>query len=215
MHKNTFSSTSYRQNLHEAILKMATSEFMRKGIKAVKMDDIATNLSISKRTLYEIFSNKEELLLESVKMCEKEFSDHMAEFENNQENNVIDIIIEFYSTQIQWLSNTNFLYFSDIRKYRKMREYLDSKEEERKRSKISFFHRGVREGLFRDDLDYDIMSRIGNASMEHIMRTQMYKEYDFTVIFNNLIFLFVRGICTEQGISQFDSKIRFKLGGEL
>ncbi|MGM9705939.1 MAG: TetR/AcrR family transcriptional regulator [Prevotella sp.] len=213
MHKNTFSTTLYRQNLHETILKTATSEFMRKGIKAVKMDDIATMLSISKRTLYEIFSNKEELLLESVKLCEKEFSDHMAEFEKNPDNNVIDIVIEFYITQIQWLSNINFLYFSDIRKYKKMREYLDTREEERKKSKLWFFHRGVKEGLFRSDIDYDILSRIGNAAMEHIMRSQMYEEYDMKLIFNNIIFLFVRGICTERGISQFDYKIRDKFGG--
>lgn len=139
MHKNTFSTTIYRQNLHEAILNTATSEFMNKGIKAVKMDDIANLLGISKRTLYEIFSNKEELLLESVRMCEKEFSDHMSAFENDPDNNVIDIIIEFYNKQIQWLSNINFLYFSDIRKYRRMREYLDSKEQERKNSKMLFF----------------------------------------------------------------------------
>ena len=211
MHKNTFSTTIYRQNLHEAILNTATSEFMNKGIKAVKMDDIANLLGISKRTLYEIFSNKEELLLESVRMCEKEFSDHMSAFENDPDNNVIDIIIEFYNKQIQWLSNINFLYFSDIRKYRRMREYLDSKEQERKNSKMLFFERGVKEGLFRDDIDYDIMSRVGNASIEYIMHSQMYKEYDLKVIFNNIIFLFVRGICTERGISQFDAKIGDKL----
>ena len=52
--------TEYRQGLHEKILVTAMSEFHKHGISAVKMDEIARILSISKRTLYEIYANKEE-----------------------------------------------------------------------------------------------------------------------------------------------------------
>jgi len=48
------------------------TEFLHKGVKSVKMDDIANALAISKRTLYEIYSNKEELLLEAVHIHEEE-----------------------------------------------------------------------------------------------------------------------------------------------
>lgn len=51
MRKNN-SQNSYRQELRERILATAMNEFYTKGIKAVKMDDIAKRLSISKRTLY-------------------------------------------------------------------------------------------------------------------------------------------------------------------
>jgi len=49
---NTIST--YRQNLKSKILTVASQEFTRRGVRAVKMDDIANALSISKRTLYEI-----------------------------------------------------------------------------------------------------------------------------------------------------------------
>ena len=58
--------TSYRMDLRTKILKCAMMNFRQKGIRAVKMDDIACQLSISKRTLYEIFIKKEDLLFESI-----------------------------------------------------------------------------------------------------------------------------------------------------
>lgn len=61
------SQTCYKLELRNRILKAAMTEFLHKGVKSVKMDDIANTLAISKRTLYEIYSNKEELLLEAVR----------------------------------------------------------------------------------------------------------------------------------------------------
>ena len=59
--------TAYKKGLREVILKTAMKAFAEKGIRAVKMDDIAESLSISKRTMYEIYATKEELLYEGVK----------------------------------------------------------------------------------------------------------------------------------------------------
>ena len=47
----------------KAIIMTALRLFLKKGIRAVRMDDIANEMGISKRTLYELFENKEELLL--------------------------------------------------------------------------------------------------------------------------------------------------------
>ena len=47
------SPQAYREELKQRIIDVAMKEFWQKGVKAVKMDDIANDLSISKRTLYE------------------------------------------------------------------------------------------------------------------------------------------------------------------
>ena len=57
--QSTATETTYRQELKEKILITAVELFHKNGIKSVKMDDIANELKISKRTLYEIYSNKE------------------------------------------------------------------------------------------------------------------------------------------------------------
>ncbi len=49
-------------DLRERIVMEATILFQAQGVKQVRMDDIARELSISKKTLYELFSDKEELL---------------------------------------------------------------------------------------------------------------------------------------------------------
>lgn len=210
MQKNS-SVTSYRQHLREKILKISMEEFKSKGIRAVKMDDIAALLGISKRTLYEIYSNKEELLLECVKFQEEQYDAYMASFEKDSSNNVIDIIIEFYNKQIQWLSDVNPLYFSDIQKYSQVVSYFERRDIERKQDKMIFYQRGIREGVFRDDVDYDVLSRILKASIDYIKQTQMYKEYDLTRILNNIIMLFIRGVCTYDGIKQFDALMSSRL----
>lgn len=210
MQKNS-SVTSYRQQLREKILKISMEEFKSKGIRAVKMDDIAALLGISKRTLYEIYSNKEELLLECVKFQEGQYDAYMASFEKDPSNNVIDIIIEFYNKQIQWLADVNPLYFSDIQKYSQVVSYFERRDIERKQDKMIFYQRGIREGVFRDDVDYDVLSRILKASIDYIKQTQMYKEYDLTRILNNIIMLFIRGVCTYDGIKQFDALMSSRL----
>ena len=60
-------NTTYRLGLKQKILSIAIELFNERGVRAVKMDDISSELSISKRTLYEIYENKEELLYECVK----------------------------------------------------------------------------------------------------------------------------------------------------
>jgi len=60
--------SAYKQGLKGKILEMAMKAFGEKGIRAVKMDDVAVYLGISKRTLYELYDNKEQLLFEGVKM---------------------------------------------------------------------------------------------------------------------------------------------------
>ena len=57
--------SEYRRELKKRILDCAVDKFFTLGIRAVKMDDIAKALGISKRTLYEIYSDKEQLLVDS------------------------------------------------------------------------------------------------------------------------------------------------------
>ena len=63
---------------------------------------------------------------------------------------------------------------------------------------------------------FDIVSRIADASMDYVMRTQMYREFNLEYILHNVTLLYVRGICTEAGVRLLDSALgsRDKLCGE-
>lgn len=203
MHKiNT--STLYRQELKERILHVAMQEFRLKGIKAVKMDDIAGLLSISKRTLYEIYANKEDLLLEGIRTEEEQHSMDMKEFGNKAEHDVMDILIEELQNKLKSLANINPLFFVDLHKYDNIVSFLEKKHAENDVKAQAFYLKGIKEGFFRADLDYGIIMNVMNATMSHIMSTQMYNEYGLQKIFYNIIFLYLRGICTKRGLEKVE-----------
>lgn len=55
----------------ERIIEAAAKMFVEQGIKSIRMDDIARSLAISKRTLYEMFNDKEELLYLSIRYMQQ------------------------------------------------------------------------------------------------------------------------------------------------
>ena len=206
MHKDTV-QTNYRQELRERILKASMTEFLHKGVKSVKMDDIANTLGISKRTLYEIYSNKEELLLEAVRIHEEQFNMHITEYSKNVPHNVIDIIIEFYKNKILNVTDVSPIFIVELRKYKHVVEYIDNMHKERQAKAFEFFRRGVEEGFFRADVNFDIIQKISSAAVNYAMETQMYKEYSISTIMHNTIFLILRGFCTAKGIKELDAAI--------
>lgn len=186
---------------------VAMDEFKLKGVRNVKMDDIARALSISKRTLYEVYSNKEELLIEGLMLDEESRSQDMKSFVENTQPNVMDVILRFYHAQMEAFSKINPVFFADLHKYERVKEYMKTLHANRQDSALQFFQRGVDEGFFRDDVDYTIVSRMGSATMSYVMENQMHKEYDLKYIFRNIVLIFLRGFCTLKGQKIIDKKL--------
>lgn len=197
------SYTTYRQGLRERILDTAMQAFAQHGIKAVKMDDIAHKLSISKRTLYEIYDNKEILLHAGLKKYkaqkEEELRSTLAD-----SSTVMDIILMLYRRKVEEFRQTNPQFYADIEKYPSVVEFFEQDKEASHRQFLDFLMRGVSEGYFRSDLDYDIVSHQFNAMTHYVMSAQLYSEYSLEHIFYNLVFVTLRGICTQKGITILD-----------
>ena len=190
--------------MSDRILRTAMREFKSRGIKSVKMDDIATILGISKRTLYEVCANKEELLLECIRMSDAEEEEQMKAYAADAGHSVIDIVVEFYSRQMRNVSNVSPAFFQEMGKYGHVMEFLEQRKKRRCRDTMEFFMRGVREGYFRSDVNFSLVHEIGVNSMDYAMRTRMYEEYGMKEVLHNIIFLFLRGMCTSEGISKLD-----------
>lgn len=76
MSENTKRSTS-RVELKERIIERAMQAFKTHGIKCITMDDIAASMGISKRTLYEVFANKEMLLEDCIRKERQETNEYI------------------------------------------------------------------------------------------------------------------------------------------
>ena len=77
---------SQRVELRERIITAATEAFTSKGIKSITMDDIAAALGISKRTLYEVFADKESLLKECILQKQAERDKYLQEIYEQSNN---------------------------------------------------------------------------------------------------------------------------------
>ncbi len=202
------SPTDYREQLKEKILNVAIEEFYANGVKLVKMDDIARKLVISKRTLYEIYSNKEDLLFAAVKHTECYYSCQMKEYENDSKRNVIEVIMKFYQMQMQKFSKVNPLFFVELHKYKEIIDYLHGlRDDNHKLSKV-FFSKGVKEGYFRSDIDYELIEKIGSASIDFVMQNKLYEKYSMQHMFQNIILLYIRGFCTPKGIELIEKILK-------
>ena len=97
--------------------------FIERGVKAVKMDDIATKLTISKRTLYEIYTDKEQLLFEGIKKYDKSKRLKLQQYAA-QGHSVIDIILEAYRMKIKEIRMVNPTFYIDIMKYPRVEQFI-------------------------------------------------------------------------------------------
>lgn len=142
--------TEYRQRLRQRILKTAIREFQSKGIKAVKMDDIANLLSVSKRTVYELYKNKEQLLMECVKEEHCGFDAYMATYASGANRHVIDIILEFYRLQMRHLAGISPVYFMELHKFPEIMAWKEGRHRETEGGQGSaLFPAGDSGGLFQ------------------------------------------------------------------
>lgn len=197
-------TSSYRIALKDKILDMAMSSFMQHGIRAVKMDDIAQQLAISKRTLYEIYGDKEELLYQSIKKYDQQRAASLASYAA-EGHHVIDIIIEAHRWRVKEVHMVNPLFYDDLMKYPKVEQYIRESHEKTRSSFCDFMQQGVREGLLRPDIDYTIISHLLDAIGKHIMNNQLLQRYSVEQLFGYFFLVPLRGICTEQGVKTLDA----------
>ena len=104
-----------RALVKDRIIKYASKAFAQKGIRQVKMDVMATELAISKRTLYELIEDKESLLLEVLKYNHSKKL-QMLEDVRQSANNIMEIIVAFYEYSILQLERINIKFFEDLQR---------------------------------------------------------------------------------------------------
>lgn len=192
-------TTAYKKALKGRILEAAMKLFAERGIKAVRMDDVAQTLSISKRTLYEIYRDKEELLYQGVSKYNQDYRKSMTDF-IEQAPSVMDIIIESYQRRVVRTGSVNPLFYEDIQKYPKIVELLNKERERARDQFLGFMQRGVREGYFRENVDYELIAHLFGAINNYIMSQHLLNNYSMQQLFTNMMLVPLRGFCTDKGL---------------
>lgn len=194
----------YRQELRNKIIDYAMAEFYKRGVKAVKMDEISRGLHVSKRTVYEIFGDKEELLLAGMKIQQERDRRELEEYAEKQARNVIDIISYVYKLQMRRNEQVGVVFYEEIHKIPRVMEFMREHHSKEREERGKFFTAGVKEGLFRPELNYEVLSEVGHVTMEEIMHRQLYRRYSMQELFDNYVLTMIRGFCTERGLIELD-----------
>ena len=201
------SLSAYRQGLKGKILDTAMTLFAKNGIKAVKMDDIARALNISKRTIYELYENKEVILFEGIKRYNQRREEEMSQFVKGN-TNVMDIILNVYKVKVEEFRFTNSLFYDDLEKYPDVMAYLEKSREENRKELIAFLNKGVKEGYFREDINNDLVTILFDSIGRLFLQKRLYARFSIESVLNNIMFISLRGICTIKGIEVLDNFLK-------
>ena len=187
-----------RPELRERIIDTAVEAFSAHGIKSITMDDIATSLGISKRTLYEVFSDKETLLEECILKGQKE-GDEFLKNVLATSGNVLEVLLKCYQRSIEQFHATNKKFFEDIKKYPKVYNMMKERSESDSEKTMSFFMLGVEQGIFRSDVNFAIVNLLVREQFDVLLNTDVCNEYSFIEVYESIMFTYIRGISTEKG----------------
>ena len=184
------------------IITESVELFMKFGVRSVTMDDIAKHLGISKKTIYQHFKDKEEIILLSTSMYfEKERKD-MEEMENGTENAVEHLHMLSVCLRDR-LSNINSSLLFDLKKYYKRAwdNYKRHKQDVIFNFVFKNLERGMAEGLFRSDINPKILAYLRMGEIELSFDKEHFPEDTFTLgdIHEQLFDHFTHGILSEKG----------------
>ena len=196
-------TTAYRASLRERIIERAMQDFSKNGIRAVKMDTLAKELGISKRTMYEIFEDKETLLFEGIKV----YGDRKREYLQNyaeEGHDVIDIIMEAYHMKVEEVRAVNPDFYLDLMKYPRLAQHMKEAQQKSREGFLAFMKRGVADGYFRPDVNYELVPHIFDALGQYILTNSLVQQYSVEELFSSCFLIALRGFCTDKGLHTID-----------
>ena len=196
-------TTAYRASLRERIIEKAMQDFSKHGIRAVKMDTLAKELGISKRTMYEIFEDKETLLFEGIKVYGDRKREYMHSYAE-EGHDVIDIIMEAYHMKVEEVRAVNPDFYLDLMKYPRLAQHMKEAQQKSREGFLAFMKRGVADGYFRPDVNYELVPHIFDALGQYILTNSLVQQYSVEELFSNVFLIALRGFCTDKGLHTID-----------
>ena len=185
------------------IIEVALKAFMTRGIKAVTMDDIAHELTMSKRTLYQLFSDKEALL----KACFTEMEQqHVVRMQKvmSEADNLLEVIMNDFAFKLQRLQNVSPQFVLDIARYPEILRFVEERRAATSQRARDFLQRCVQEGLLREDVNYEIVYDIFSSHVDMGRTEDLLKKHSLPDMFYNFVLVYLRGCATPRGAVLMD-----------
>ncbi len=180
-------------------------EIAVRGIRHASVDSIAARMHISKKTIYDLFENKEKLLLSSLKYKIGKIIDGISDSSIDDKNVLCSIIFNAVLLFKFFNSVTPILY-QEIGLFPSIAEYAESAKVvllELGRKRIE---EGKKRGYFREDADFSIVGRLFGSQVLAMSKENGEKYTPVQICFYSLIII-LRGICTDKGLRLMEETV--------
>ena len=193
--------------LKEKIIRQAKQMFWDYGLKRVGIDDICTELHISKKTFYTVFKTKNELIEEILKSVRIE-KKQMEEIEDN------DNIIEYLISKTNTFRNKPrrddeklFQIHFDMKKY--YSELFDKHcrliKEDAEVNTLSILNMGIAQGLFREDMDLTLTKKLISEIFSNMLEYSNANKIPFIHMMDFCMDTMFRVVCNSKGLEYYNS----------
>lgn len=197
----------------DRILKGTEELFLNAGIKSVTMDDIAKHLGMSKKTIYQHFKDKDEIVTELVSRKLKDDKTEICSIMNDSVN-VIEQLINMMKRSEEMFGGINPIVIHDMQKYHPSAwAMLQSFKADFLVEKIeSLLEQGIKEGYVRENIDVKILARMRVSQVEMGFNTWLFPVSEFNPWRVQYQFLehFCFGICTYEGYKYLSNYVNNK-----
>jgi AcrR family transcriptional regulator len=194
------------------IIDGASELFRTYGIKSVTMDSLAGQLGISKRTIYEVFSDKDELLIAVLTRIAQKQRELVKKVLDESENSII-AIFRMLEINRDFFQDISPAFQADLKKYYNsiLMENSIGPDLPDYRNNQQVIENGIKEGLFRKEVNADLANRclynLGKTIVDHdVYPYELFSRRD---VIENIFINYLRGISTQKGldlINQLDRK---------
>ena len=193
------------------ILSKVRELYMKYGIKSITMDDVARELGISKKTLYQYVTDKDDLV---GKFIDNEISTRHEEICKcfRIGFNAIEELFEISMFMNRMMRSQNSATEHDLKKYYPVHyeKTLKARREGIYNYILLNLKKGINEGLYRKELNKEVIAKLylwrsENAHLDELFTVE---EFTSTKLFIELLTYHVRGIATEKGILVLEKKIK-------
>lgn len=195
--------------LKEIVIKVR--ELYRKyGIRSVSMDDVAKELGISKKTLYQYVKDKNDLV-EKALISEIEFKRHVIDEILEKDVSAIEQLFMISRSMNTFLKETNPATNFDLKKYypELWKKYHGKKLEGMYETVVQNIKKGKSEGIYRTDINEQIIGKLHVSRLDNAMENEFFTLNEFTSpeFFKELFEYHIRGIANAKGIKILEENI--------
>ena len=199
------------EKLRQDLLKAAHNLYMRVGIKSVSMDDIAREMGVSKKTIYQVVDNKEQLIDMVMQQDACEDREVLARNRSDSKDAIDEFLrnSRFFIRQMRQISPTTF---RDLQKYYPSiwKEQMETHHAEFQQSIADNLDRGMEEGLYRDDIESDIVSTLYSGMIKMVIDRAHFPAQDRLIsdIISQLTRYHFHGITNQFGRERLESYLK-------